>query len=102
MLYTNPQAHVTRPRHASQPVLQCFTLRTTERLREVEVEAGCGRRLCTTERLREVEAEAGGLEHDDQDLALPAFARTAVPLTSTSRAGGSCRSWASNGVCGSS
>ena len=75
---------------------------TTERLREVEAEAGCGRRLCTTQRLREVEAEAGGLEHDDQDLALPAFARTAVPLTSTSRAGGSCRSWASNGVCGSS
>ena len=77
---------------------------TTERLREAEAEAeaeaGCD--LCTTERLREAEAEVGGLEHDDQDLALPAFARTAVPLTSTSRAGGLCRSWASKGVCGSS
>ena len=86
----------------------------TEWLREAEAEAGC--RLCTTEWLREAEcclcttewlrreaeAEAGGFEHDDQDLALPAFARTAVPLTSTSRAGGSCRSWASKGVCGSS
>ena len=80
---------------------------TTERLRrlreaeaEAEAEAGCD--LCTTERLREAEAEVEGLEHDDQNLALPAFARTAVPLTSTSRTGGSCRSWASKGVCGSS
>ena len=56
---------------------------------------------------RETEAETGSLslglglglglslglmEHDDQALVVPAFTLTAVPLTSTSRDGGLCRS----------
>ena len=84
------------------------------------VEAGaCGGPLCTAVWLRDAgarrqrgglfctaawlhEAEGDGPAHDDQALSLPAFALTTVPLTRTSRAGGSRRSCASKGVPGSS